>query len=606
MFFSDLPPPPVAAETLIVTAARGGETRDKSPASVSLIEPVTVERQGEPLLASLLRLTPSASLAVAGPAGSQSQVRLRGAEANHTLLFIDGIRANDPAAGNEPRFELLSAELADRVEIVRGPQSALWGSEAIGGVIAVSAAPRNGVNAIVEAGSQRFARVGGSAGYQSEGLTVGLGAGVQGARGINAFAGGPGDRDGYRNAVLRGRLDWQKGPLTLSASGFGIAARSEFDGSDPATFLRADTADSSRNRLSAGRLGARFKDDGWSLSLGASRLGSRNRNLLADVEQNRTGGRRDTLTADVARELNAAGMAHRLTVAGEWTGERFTASDTSFGGFTNQHRKRDQSAMTAEYRGEAGPVIATLALRHDAFSDFRDATTFRAGALVALGGGLQLAGNWGEGIAQPTFFDLYGFFPGSYVGNPALKPERSRGGEVSLRAVSGSWRGAVTAYRQHLRDEIVSSADFLSAVNASSRSKREGVEVEAGWNGGEHLNLSATYAYLDASEPAGRELRRPRHSGSVAADGALGRLSYGAALSYTGARLDRDFDLFPAPLVRLRSYWLGSARVAYRVAPTVELFGRVANAFDRQVVDVVGYRAEGRSVFAGIRLGAGR
>ncbi len=89
----------MAAETIIVTAARGGERRDKSPASISLIEPVTVERQGEPLLASLLRLTPSASLAVAGPAGSQSQVRLRGAEANHTLLFIDGIRANDPAAG---------------------------------------------------------------------------------------------------------------------------------------------------------------------------------------------------------------------------------------------------------------------------------------------------------------------------------------------------------------------------------------------------------------------------------------------------------------------------------------------------------------------------
>ncbi len=175
-------------------------------------------------------------------------------------------------------------------------------------------------------------------------------------------------------------------------------------------------------------------------------------------------------------------------------------------------------------------------------------------------------GSWGEGIAQPTFFDLYGFFPGSYVGNPDLKPERSRGGELSLRAVSGPWRGAVTAYRQHLRDEIVASADFLSAVNASGRSKREGVEVEAGWSGGERLNLSATYAYLDASEPAGRELRRPRHSGSIAADGAVGRLSYGAALSYTGARLDRDFDQFPAPLVRLRVLLARQARGSLTVS----------------------------------------
>lgn len=606
MFLFDLPPPPPAAETIIVTAARGGEPQFLSPASTSLIQPTTVERLGEPLLANLLRLTPSASLSVAGPAGSQTQVRLRGAEANHTLLFIDGIRANDPAAGNEPRFELLSADLGDRIEIVRGPQSALWGSEAIGGVISLTAQPRQAATASVEAGSSGFGRLGGSGGLSEGGLSLGLGAGIQGSRGINAFAGGPGDRDGYRNAVLRGRLDWASGPLALTASSFGVAARGEFDGTNPSSFLRADTADSSRNRLAAARLGARYDVDGWKVSLGVSRLGSRNRNLLADVEQNRTGGRRDTLSVEAAREFGAAGIAHRVTVAGEWTGERFTASDTIYGGFTNQRRKRRQSGATAEYRGATGPVVATLAVRHDAFSEFKDATTFRAGALVALGRGLQLAGSWGEGIAQPTFFDLYGFFPGSYVGNPSLKPEQSRGGELSLRAVTGPWRGSLTAYRQHLRDEIVANADFLSAVNASGRSKRQGVEVEAGWSGGEWLNLSATYAYVDASEPAGRELRRPKHSGSVSADGVAGDITYGAALSYTGTRLDRDFDQFPAPLVRLPSSWLASARLAYQVTPSLELFGRVANAFDARVVDVIGYRAEGRSIFAGIRLGPRR
>jgi vitamin B12 transporter len=606
LFLYDLPPPPVAAETIIVTAARGGATRDTSPASASLLEPATVERLGEPLLANLLRLTPSASLSVTGPAGSQTQLRLRGAEANHTLLFIDGIRANDPAAGNEPRFELLSADLSDRIEVVRGPQSALWGSEAIGGVIALSAEPREGASASGEAGSFGFGRFGASAGLRRGDLTFGLGGGIQGARGVNAFANGAGDRDGYRNAVLRGRLDWQIGAVNVSAAGFAIAARSEFDGSDPATFLRADTADLSRNRLSAGRLGARFDQNGWRVELGVSRLGSRNRNFLGREEQNRTGGRRDTLTAEASRDVATSGIAHRLTLAAEWNGERFTAADTAFGGFTNQRRRRHQSALTAEYRGETGPLVATLALRRDRFSEFKDATTVRAGALLRLSEHFGLAASWGEGIAQPTFFDLFGFFPGSYVGNPALKPERSRGGEVSLRAAGGRWRAAVTAYRHRLRDEIVASPDFTSAVNASGRSKRNGFEFEAGWSDGQALNLTATYAILDASEPGGRELRRPRHSGSVAADGVAGRFSYGAALSYTGARLDRDFDLFPAPLVRLSPYWLGSARVAYRVARAVELFGRMANAFDSRIVDVVGYRAEGRSVFAGIRFGPGR
>ena len=609
MFLSDLPPSPVAAETLVVTASRSEVEQSDTPASVTLLTARRTERLGEPLLATLLRLTPSASVADAGPAGSQTQLRLRGAEANHTLLFVDGIRANDPAAGNEPRFELLSATLGDRIEVVRGPQSALWGSEAVGGVVAVSAAPTSGAGALVEAGSHGFGRLAADIGLKQGRTTLGLAGSVQGADGINGFAGGPGDRDGYRNAALRGRIDSTTGPLTLSAGGFAIAARSDYDGLDPVTFVRADTDDESRNRLAAGRIGARYEAAGWTGSLGLSRLGSRNRNLLGGVEQNRTSGRRDTAVLDLSRAFAAGGIDHRLTVAAEWNKERFSARDTAYGGFTDQDRRRTQAALTAEWRGDSGPLTATLALRRDRFSDFKDATTLRAGALARLGGGWQLAGSWGEGIAQPSFFDLYGFFPGSFQGNPDLKPEKSRGGEVSLRYTGGPWRGAVTLYRQNLRDEIVDRFDpvtFLSTVaNAAGRSRREGLEAEAGWSPSPLFNLSATYAYLDASEPAGRELRRPRHSGSVSADGSAGRLTYGAALSYTGARLDRDFDLFPAPLVRLGSYWLTTARLAYRVTDGLELFGRLSNAFDEDAVDVVGYRREGRSAYAGARIRLG-
>ena len=103
-----------------------------------------------------------------------------------------------------------------------------------------------------------------------------------------------------------------------------------------------------------------------------------------------------------------------------------------------------------------------------------------------------------------------------------------------------------------------------------------------------------------------REVRRPRHSGSVAIDGQRGRFSYGASLAYSGARLDTNFDLFPAAPVRLDPYWLAGARVAYRVSRGVELFGRIANAFDATYQDVVGYRTEGRSGYAGVRFAVGR
>ena len=122
---------------IIVTASRTPEEQSDSAASVTIIDAQRIERLGEPQVAPLLRLMPSVAVATSGSAGSLTEVRIRGAEANHTLLFIDGIRANDPAAGNTPRFELLNADIVSRIEVVRGPQSALWGSEAIGGVVAV-------------------------------------------------------------------------------------------------------------------------------------------------------------------------------------------------------------------------------------------------------------------------------------------------------------------------------------------------------------------------------------------------------------------------------------------------------------------------------------
>ncbi|HXG99541.1 MAG TPA: TonB-dependent receptor plug domain-containing protein, partial [Sphingomicrobium sp.] len=174
-----MPDLPIYIEpTVIVTASRASEPLGTAAASVTLVDPKRIDRLAPPLVTDLLRLSPSLSVATSGPAGSQTQVRIRGAEANHTLLFVEGIRANDPAAGNEPRFDLLNADVASRIEIVRGPQSALWGSEAIGGVIAVEgAAPGAGEStAMVEGGS--FGTLRGAArtslGTADRGISLGI------------------------------------------------------------------------------------------------------------------------------------------------------------------------------------------------------------------------------------------------------------------------------------------------------------------------------------------------------------------------------------------------------------------------------------------------
>src|SRR5919199_5627874 len=153
--------PTPQAEAIVVTAAREPERREETPVSVSILDRPEIASTSLPLAADLLRLIPGVSVAVSGPRGSQTQLRIRGAEASHTLLFVDGIRFNDPAAGNEARFELLSSDALSRIEVVRGPQSALWGSEALGGVVAVDSADARrgaGLSALGEYGSLKSGR----------------------------------------------------------------------------------------------------------------------------------------------------------------------------------------------------------------------------------------------------------------------------------------------------------------------------------------------------------------------------------------------------------------------------------------------------------------
>ena len=250
--------------------------------------------------------------------------------------------------------------------------------------------------------------------------------------------------------------------------------------------------------------------------------------------------------------------------------ENFRARDTVYFGGTDQDRSRSLTAYVAEWRAEWSPAIVTdVAVRHDDFSAFEDATTLRASLLVRPGGGVTLHAAYGEGIAQPSFYDLYGFFPGSFVGNPDLTPETSRGWEAGI-ALGERARSAIgiTGFTGRLRNEIVDTFDpvtFLSSTaNADGKSKRDGIEVAASWRHAGWLNVEANYTWLDATSRrvAGtaqvREVRRPRHSVNLAAWGEAGRVRWGASLAYVGARRDTDFDLFPAATVILDEYVLAS------------------------------------------------
>lgn len=237
-----MPALPVNTDQIVITASRAPEDETQTPASVTIIDRQRIERLDEPLMGTLLRLTPSAAVATSGPGGSLTEVRIRGAEANHTLLFVDGIKIDDPASGDTPRYEILNADLVSRIEVVRGPQSALWGSEAIGGVIAVNGlddAP--GYAASGEAGSFGFVRANGSASVVSDRTSLSGAIGFQRATGTNSVE-GPGDRDGYRNLSGRVRGTWHpSSDVEIGASALALTGHDQFDGFDLFTGAHKDT-----------------------------------------------------------------------------------------------------------------------------------------------------------------------------------------------------------------------------------------------------------------------------------------------------------------------------------------------------------------------------
>jgi vitamin B12 transporter len=605
------PPPP--DETIVVTGGR--EPVQASFNAPVAIKPEEVEQpwDGLPMIADLLRLTPSVSVSVSGPRSSQTQLRIRGGEANHTLLFVDGIRFNDPAAGNEARFELLTNDSTDRIDILRGPQSAFWGSEAIGGVVDVhtngAGWPRR-IDALAEYGGLESSRVSARAARSAGRLEVGGSAAWHRSEGIDSFGSG-GERDGFENRSAGFKAVFRPADrIDLGAVAHWIEATSEFDGLDPVTFRRADTPDETRNRIAAGRLWGEIESGPWTAKLGSSLLGSANRNRLGASPLNSTFGRRFTANGQLSRALGR----HSLAAALDHQAERFRARDQAFFGGTDQDRSRSLIAATGEWEARwSGKLLTTIALRHDRFSAFRDATTLYASAEARPGPDWRLVGGYSEGIAQPTFYDLYGFFPGSFTGNPELRPERSSSWNAGIR-----WRErrplslALSLFSARLEDEIVDVFDpatFRStAANASGASRRRGIEVEAEWRPAKAANFAFYYTWLDAEErqvEGGlklREVRRPRHSFNLLGHGRSGRLTWGATLAYVGERGDTDFDVFPASPVTLGDYVLASLRFAFRISSTLEAYVRAENAFDARYQDVVGYRTPGRTAYAGLRF----
>ncbi|MGY6631267.1 MAG: TonB-dependent receptor domain-containing protein [Wenzhouxiangella sp.] len=560
-------------DTVVVTATRAEQGLDDSLAAVSVIDRTRIELSQAPDLLELLRLEAGVDINRTGPAGGQTSVFMRGSNSNHVLVLVDGVRVAASGTGAFA-WELIDVNLVERIEIVRGPRAARWGSDAIGGVIQIFTRLPDGPSVRAAYGRYRDRSLTAAAGNGQHGLTVtGRRLGGFSSQNERGFAFDP-DDDGLRTLSASGRGQFELATGQLSWHARMVRGEIEFDqgesdvlnyatgldyrfGQGPDWRFQASTA-AYRDRLETE---APFGDSEaitrrLQASFQAERALSENQQLLLGVDGWRESG------------VNRA----------QWSEDRY-----NLGAWIGLDGRQD--AFNHE-----------IALRVD-----RD-ELFGSAATGNLAGGWRFAEQWqlyaslGRAFRAPNFSQLYSpGFGGLFAGNPDLDPETSWSGEAGLRWQPGQGHQASLALFQTRIDDLIDFAgtDF-QAINVR-KARIEGIEVSHRY-AGRRWQAQAQYTWQDAEDRDNGLplLRRPRHKAGASVDW-LGQQGawFGVESFYNGSR--RDIGQQPLP-----SYTLVNLRAGLPLGDGLRLEGRLENLTDRDYEQVIGFNTPGRSLFVAL------
>ena len=597
--------PATDLDEVLVTATRTDIALADSLLPAQVITRAEIERAQASTLPDLLRGRAGIDVNNQGGPGKLSAVSIRGSEADHVLVLVDGVRVGSASAGLTA-FQDIPVEQIDRIEIVRGPRSSLYGSDAIGGVIQIftrrdrgAVTPRVRVGIGSHARREASAGIGGGLGrgwfgadvaYQrTDGIDAcrGTAGNAQAPFGAGCFADEP-DRDGYRNrsASIRGGMPLTD-TLTLEANGLRAESDNQFDGGE-------FSGNEAENVQQAAGATLRFMPStSFTLTAQAGRSLDQSENFFSDAG---SGSRDFVSNFDTSRDSAAlqgdiaVAPGHLLTLGADFLRDRID-STTAF-----DADDRDNAAAFAGYQGSRGAQQWQASLRHDDNQQFGRRTTGSLGWGMRLGDGYRVTTHYGTGFKAPTFNDLY--FP--FFGNADLRPERSKSLNAGLARDAGGYRWSLDAYETRV-DDLVSYDAAIFLPNNIEQARIRGVEftfdtVLAGWE------LSTELSHTDPRNrtPGGnfdnRLARRARTSGRIDLDRAFGALRVGTTLNGAGARFDNA-----ANTARLGGYATLDLRVEVALAPAWTLQAIVGNLADRQYETIEWYRQPGREYGLGLR-----
>lgn len=587
---------------IIVTATGLPQAIDRTGQSVTLISRDEIETIQGADISRILQRLPGAVLTRNGGLGGITLVGVRGAPAGQTLVLVDGARLNDPANANG-EFDLsqLSTGTIESVELLRGPNSVVWGSQAMGGVINITTRLESGLAGSIEYGGDDQVTATAAAGHVGERLEAGLSGSFVDRQGYSAAIGGTED-DGYRQYNLAGRARYQlTDALALTGSARYVDGKVDLDGFPPPNYTFADADVTEDLQVWSGRVGAFYQ--AGILTLNAAFA-------ISDTERD---GHDPSFPYSLDGRSERAELFGRIDLGGDLALD--FGADHEWTRFSNapDKGKADISSGHAQigYYGEALTLAAGL--RYDDHSDFGSQWSFGANGAYEFAENWRVRAAYGEGFKAPTLYQLL-----SQYGNPQLDPEQSKGYEAG---VSYGWRGdplyfSASVYRRDSTNLI----DFFSCFSGSDplcatrpfgfyfnqeKARAQGFELEGGVQVMPGLYAGLVYSFADTENRTpgdpneGNDFgRRPKHTATASLDW---KSDFGLALGFDLRVVGKAWDN-ASNLTRLNSYALGDVRASFAVSENVELFGRVENVWDENYVIASGYRTQGRAAYIGARL----
>ncbi len=606
-------PDTVLLSPIVVTATRYPIPAASAATTVTVLSGAALRAQGIATVADALRLVPGAAVVATGSFGGQTSLFLRGGESDYVKVLIDGVPQNQP--GGFYDFASLGTEDVERIEVVRGPVSVLYGSDAVTGVVHVmTRAGGERANARIAFGAGSYGSEWGQASVAGGGtaLRYAVNAARHTTDGIYAF------NNGYRRDLIGARLQLHPDART-EASIVGRYTEGVFH--FPTDFVGVPS-DSDQNTSSRGP----------SLAFELRRTLSQRVTAHLSTAYHREVSRYDD-GQDSPGDTSVFCCSHsrdvvRRLVLGARTDVHITAATILSGGIELERQRQDGTTLdTARHNnsayvqalvGAGRSLSLTFGGRVDENQQFGRHATGRAGLAASLGGLTLARVSIGTGFKEPSFFE--NFASGFVVGNPDLRPEQSTSWEagVSRTSLDGRRIVSITYFDQRFRNLIQYSpvpmgADSVNYVNVGSAVAR-GVELWAYVPVVGRITLSANYTLLQTRDPAtGQRLqRRPNHTAGVRVAGHYAREGIiDVTARFTGTRDDQDFSTFPATPVVLPAYTVVDASLQYQVRwpnrmPGIRLTGRVANLFDARYEEVIRFRSPRRTIQVGGEVRVGR